>query len=123
MSIVLKPLFDVLTGNVAVMNNVLFNYLILIIIGEIAYRVAWNFVRNLYQLEVIDGKASGSIIHWIIRLIAYVICAYLIRGGIWLYNIVILFPHWMGWLRLGIIAAFLIFVIVIIFIRMKSAYD
>ena len=72
MSIVLKPLFDILTGDVAVMNNVLYNYLIMLVVGEIAFRVAFSLVGDAYNLGLISGKSAGSILHWIIRLVIYV---------------------------------------------------
>lgn len=119
MSVILKPLFDVLTGDVTVMNNILYNYLIMLAVGEIAYRVAWDFVGDLYRIGMIDGKASGSIIHWIIRLIFYVVCAYFIRIGIWLYEFVVDVPHWIWWILLGITVAIVIVVISINFNKQK----
>lgn len=51
MIVIFKPLFEVLTGEVAVLDNVLYNYLIMLAVGEIAYRVAWNFVGDLYRMR------------------------------------------------------------------------
>jgi len=56
MIIILKPLFEVFTGDVAVMDNVICNYLIMLIVGEIAFRGAWRFVGDLYHLGLIEGK-------------------------------------------------------------------
>lgn len=126
MRIILKPLFDILTGNVAVMDNVIYNYLIMLVVGEIAFRVAWSFVGDLYRIGAIDGKASGSIIHWSIRLIAYVACAYIIRGGIWLYAFLVAVPHWIWWLVLGIFIAAALTIMEIFLFRnrkMRSSDD
>jgi len=102
MIIILKPLFEVFTGDVAVMDNVICNYLIMLIVGEIAFRGAWRFVGDLYHLGLIEGKSSGSLIHWVVRFIFYVVTAYIIRGGIWLYGFFILMPHWIWWLLVAI---------------------
>lgn len=120
MRIILKPLFDILTGDVAVMDNVLYNYLIMLVVGEIAFRVAWSFVGDLYRMGAIDGKASGSIIHWIIRLIAYVVCAYIIRGGIWIYEFMVAVPHWIWWLLLGILVVGVLAMIAIMLLRKRK---
>ena len=67
MKIILKPLFDIITGDVAVCNNVLYNYLIMLIVGEIAFRFAFSLVGDVYDTGIIRGKNSGSILFWIIR--------------------------------------------------------
>lgn len=113
MKIILKPLFDILTGDVAICDNILYNYLVLLVVGEVAYRIAWRFVGNLYRVGAIDGRASGSIIHWSIRFIGYVTCAYVIRGGIWLYNFVVAVPHWIWWLMAGIIVLMIVTIVIL----------
>lgn len=115
MATILKPLFEVLTGNVAVMDNVLYNYIFLLLVGEIAFRVAWSFVGDLYRIGVIDRNASGSIIHWIVRLIAYFVCAYLIKVGILLYKFIIAVPYWIWWLLLGTFLAIMLVSVAVIF--------
>ncbi len=112
MRILFKPLFEVLTGNVAVMDNWLYNYLIMFVVGEIAYQLAWDFVGNLYRNGVIESKSSGSFIHWSIRLITYVFCAYLIRGFIWVYEVVLNVPYWVWWVLIGISAGALVTAII-----------
>lgn len=115
MIVILKPLFEILTGDVAVMDNVIYNYLIMLVVGEIAYRIAWNFVGDLYRMGAIDGKASGSIIHWTIRLIAYVVCAYIIRGCIWLQTLIVAIPHRVWWIIFaGVLVLLTVFISIVI---------
>ena len=123
MSIVLKPLFDILTGDVAVMNNVLYNYLIMLVVGEIAFRVAFSLVGDAYNLGLISGKSAGSILHWIIRLVIYVAIAYLLRGCIWLVRFVIGVPHLVWWTLTGVIVAAMILVIVLRYVREKRTSE
>lgn len=120
MRVILKPLFDVLTGSVAVMDNVLYNYLIMIVVGEIAFRVAWRFVGELYRMGAINGKASGSAIHWLVRLVAYVVCAYTIRGCIGIYEFIAAIPYWIWWILLGAIVVAVFGAIITTAIRKKQ---
>jgi hypothetical protein len=123
MSIILKPLFDILIGDVAVMDNVLYNYLIMLVVGEIAFRFAFSLVGDAYDIGLISGKSAGSILHWIIRLVIYVVIAYLLRGGIWLYIFVIGVPHWVWWTLVGIVVTTMILVIVFRYAREKRASE
>lgn len=94
MAPILKPVFDILTGDVAVCDNVLYNYFILFVVGEIAFRSAYSLVGDAYRSGVIDGRAAGSILHWLIRLVIYIVLAYVLHAGIWIYNFVIGIPLW-----------------------------
>lgn len=94
MSLILKPVFDVLTGDVAVCNNVFYNYLVLIVVGELAFRYAYSLVGDAYYSGAINGRAAGSILHWIIRLVLYILIAYFIRAGIWLNSFIETVPSW-----------------------------
>lgn len=120
MKVILKPLFEILTGDVAVCDNIIYNYLIMLIVGEIAFRFAFSLVGDAYDANLISGKSMGSILHWGIRFIIYVIIAYLIRGAIWLYNFIVGIPHWVWWTGLGLIVAIMIAVIVLRFINERS---
>lgn len=83
---ILKPLFEIITGEVAVCENVLLNYILIIIIGEIAYRLSYYLVGKAYSSDLIHGRKTGSFLHWIIRLPVYLFAAYLLRGIIAIYD-------------------------------------
>ena len=120
MKVILKPLFEILTGDVAVCDNIIYNYLIMLIVGEIAFRFAFSLVGDAYDANLISGKSLGSMLHWGIRLIIYVVIAYLIRGAIWLYFFIVGIPHWVWWTGLGLIVAIMIAVIVLRFRNERS---
>lgn len=88
---ILKPVFEIITEEYVLFDNVIYNYIILSIIGVIALKVAWNFVGKLYDYGIIIGKSSGSIIHWIIRLMIFTILFYILGGIIWLTKLVYLY--------------------------------
>ena len=73
-----------ITGEYVLFDNVIYNYITLSIVGIIALKVAWDFVGKLYDYGIIMGKLSGSIIHWTIRLITFIVLFYILSGIIWL---------------------------------------
>ena len=56
-------IFELITEPLALPISPLWEYLILLVLGEIAFRIAW---------EVSPGGFGGSTIHWFVRIIAFV---------------------------------------------------
>ena len=108
MSIILKPLFEILTGEVAVCENILLNYAIMLGIGEIAFQAARSLVGDAYRAGMISGKSAGSILHWTIRLLIYVVIAYLLRAAISIYLLFASIPGWIWICIVGITSCLLI---------------
>lgn len=108
MSIILKPLFEILTGEVAVCENILLNYAIMLGIGEIAFQAARSLVGDAYRAGMISGKSAGSILHWSIRLLIYVVIAYLLRAAIAIYLFFASIPGWIWICIVGITSCLLI---------------
>ena len=48
-------------------------YIILAIIGLIAYTIAYEKVGNLYGAGLISGRTSGSFFHWLYRFVIFAI--------------------------------------------------
>lgn len=71
----LKFIFDLVTEPLGLPIEWYYEWIILLIIGETAYRVAYDTVGSLYHSDFISGRSIGSIIHWIIRLFVF--------GAIW----------------------------------------
>lgn len=88
---ILKPVFEMITGEYVLFDNIIYNYITLSIVGIIALKVAWNFVGKLYDYGIIMGKLSGSIIHWTIRLITFIVLFYILSGIIWLTKFIYLY--------------------------------
>lgn len=119
MALILKPAFDILTGDIAVCDNILYNYLILLLVGEVAFECAFNLVGDAYRAGIIGGRAAGSILHWVIRLPIYLVIAYLLRAGIWIYNFIIAIPTWI-WLTLLAICLLVVTTVVYSVIRKRK---
>lgn len=88
---ILKPVFEMITGEYVLFDNVIYNYITLSLVGIIALKVAWDFVGKLYDYGIIMGKSSGSIIHWTIRLITFIVLFYILSGIIWLTKFIYLY--------------------------------
>lgn len=57
-------IFDLLTDPLGLPIHPLWEYVILLVIGEIAFRIAW---------EASPGGFGGSTIHWFVRIIAFAV--------------------------------------------------
>lgn len=68
MSDVFKQLFDLTTSQFSVSNNPLVDYVAMAIILVVGFKLAFGIVGDLYNADIIHGKAIGSILHWTIRL-------------------------------------------------------
>ena len=63
-------------------------WLILFFIGEISYRVACIKVGFLYRNDFISGRQQGSLLHWGIRLICYLVIWGITRGFIIIFRFI-----------------------------------
>lgn len=68
-----KLIFDFLTEPLGLPIEWYWEYLILAVIGVIAYIVAYRCVGNLYDNGDISGRGTGSFLHWLIRLIFFAV--------------------------------------------------
>ena len=105
----LKFVFTILTDPLGLPINALWEYLILLVLNEIAYRIAW---------EASPGGFGGSTIHWTVRTISFVVmwaAAYgIITAVKWI------FEHWV--LVLSILGSVLLVsgVAVVVVLRRKK---
>ena len=113
MNEILKPIFEWLTGNYNLFNNVLYNYVAMTIVGLLAFMVACKFVGSLYDIDLISGRTVGSIIHWVVRLVAFVVIFSVISVIIWFVKLILSIPVWVWWALLVIT----IFVIICFIVR------
>lgn len=121
MKFILKPLFELITGDFALFGNVIYNYIAMSVVGLIAFAVAWRCVGWLYRDDIIDGRGIGSIIHWIVRLIVFVVVFLVFDGLLWLYRLVIAIPLW-AWILLASVVITVVAIIVTIkLIRRKGS--
>lgn len=61
-----------------------YEWIILLVIGEIAYQVAYDKVGVLYHSGSISGRSAGSFVHWIIRTVVFVAVVIAVKLFIWI---------------------------------------
>ena len=76
MSAIFKFLFERATDPLGLPINAFYEYIILAVIGAVAYGIAYSKVGEMYHGSLISGRTEGSFFHWLIRLILFV--------GLWL---------------------------------------
>jgi hypothetical protein len=91
---VLKPIFEWITGNYTLFENQIDNYIIMAIIGLIAFSIAWNVVGNMYRDGLITSREVGSVFHWIIRLIIFSVLFIVISVVMWIIKLATSIPIW-----------------------------
>lgn len=89
---VLSFLFDRITNPLGLSIAWYWEWTILAIIAFSAYVIAFRTVGDLYDGGIISGSAAGSILHWIIRLIVFVVIWAVTYFVIWLAKLI--FAHW-----------------------------
>ena len=90
---VLSFLFDRITDPLGLPIAWYWEWVILAIITFAAYAIAFRTVGNLYNDGMISGSTAGSVLHWIIRLIVFVVIWAVTYFVIWLAKL--LFAHWL----------------------------
>lgn len=68
----MNSIFDLLTSPLGLPVNPLLEYVILAVVGGIAYRIAFAKVGEISLEFGISNSGLMSILHWIIRIIAFV---------------------------------------------------
>lgn len=78
-----KFIFDLATEPLGLPIEWYYEWIILLVIGEIAYQVAYDKVGVLYHNGSISGKSADSFVHWIIRTVVFVTMWTVTYGMIW----------------------------------------
>ena len=69
----MSTLFNYFTYPLGLPIDTLYSYIIMLVVGEFAYRIAYSSVGKLYSKNIIQRSADGSICHWLIRFPVYII--------------------------------------------------
>ncbi len=94
MNVIFKFFFERLTDPLGLPINILAEYIILGVIGTIAYIVAFRIVGDMYHGGQISTRTGGSAAHWIIRLL-FVVGAWAVTYGvIWVGKLIA--AHWVA---------------------------
>lgn len=83
-SSMLKFIFDLATDPLGLPIEWYQEWLILGVIGCVAYFIAYDKVGFLYHSHMISGRMSGSFLHWIIRTVCFIGLWAVTYGVIWI---------------------------------------
>ena len=103
---ILKPIFELITGEFVLFGNVIYNYIAMGVVGVIAFMIAFTIVGKLYDEDMIPGSCIGSLIHWIVRLLVFLVVFYIFSVIIWLIKFIMTIPWW-GWVIVACIIVFI----------------
>lgn len=96
---VFKFLFEFVTEQFTLFENIFCNYLAMAAVGVVAFSIAYRMIGTLYRLDIIDGRFMGSLLHWVIRLIVFVVLIMFVSLVILFVKLIIAIPTWV-WLAL-----------------------
>ncbi len=82
MSVIFEFIFERLTDPLNLPISALYEYIILAVIGAVAYDFAYCKVGDMYHSGMIDGRLEGSFFHWIIRAFLFVVLWLVVYGAI-----------------------------------------
>ena len=82
MSAIFKFLFERATDPLGLPINALYEYIILAVIGAVAYGLAYRKVGDMYHGGLISGRTEGSFFHWVIRAFLFVMLWLVAYGAI-----------------------------------------
>ena len=88
----MKRLFELITETLGLPLEWYWEYIIMLLIGEISYRFAYRKVGDLYENGIISGSSMGSGLHWFIRLLCYVSIWAVVDGLIYVLRFIT--AHW-----------------------------
>lgn len=87
-------IFDKLTDPLGLPIAAWKEWLILLVLGELAYIIAFRAVGDMYDAGDISTGIGGSFFHWMIRLIVFAAMWAITYGAIWAYRFCA--AHWIA---------------------------
>lgn len=111
----LKFIFNLITEPLGLPIAWYWEWLIMLVIGAIAFALAYGIVGIMYDNGEISGRSAGSICHWAIRIICFLVLLAIAYGIIafvkWLFdNWIIVVSVLGGLILIGTIFAMIIIV-------------
>lgn len=92
MKLILKFMFEHATDPLGLPVEWYYEYALLAIIGIIACSIAYEKVGDMYHEGWISGGTAGSVFHWIIRLVVFIVMWAITYGVIRVYFFIT--AHW-----------------------------
>lgn len=100
----LKLAFEYLTDSYSLLENPIDNYIIMAVLGFLAYLIAYRIVGWFYSTDIIDGRGAGHILHWMIRFVVFVAIYYVVATVLRIYKWIIGVPMYIWWTVIAVVA-------------------
>ncbi|MBR3684266.1 MAG: hypothetical protein IKL78_05260 [Lachnospiraceae bacterium] len=114
-----RIIFDLATEPLGLPIEWYYEWLILCVIGFIAYHIALDKVGDSYHSHMISGRMAGSFLHWVIRALCFIGLWAVTYGVIWIGKFVIANKVLVGSIA-GIILLIIIAVKVVLWNRRRK---
>ena len=101
MSELLKFLFEQVTDPLTLPISPVAEWIALLIINGLVYRMAYGMVGDLYSFGCISGKTTGQLAHWILRMLCFLIVWVVVSAVIIVGKFIM--EHWIA-ITVGILA-------------------
>lgn len=88
----MKFIFELLTSPLGLPIPWYVEYIILVVVNTVAFELAFAAVGKLYSSNIIHGRKTGSVFHWIIRIFSFFVLWAVLYGLIALVKLCIV--HW-----------------------------
>lgn len=99
----MKILFEYLISSYSLFEDPIKNYVAMAIVTYAAYLIAYDEVGILYRIGLIDGYASGHVLHYIIRFIVFILLHFLFATGMRIINWFCNLPSYKWWIIASVI--------------------
>ncbi|MBQ9036000.1 MAG: hypothetical protein IJ115_00865 [Erysipelotrichaceae bacterium] len=110
----MSEIFDLIVDPLGLPLSPLWEWVILLIIGVIAYRTAYGIIGDAYSDGMISSSGAGFILHWIIRLVVFIVIWAITYGVITIAKVIIANK---SIVLIGIIAIVVIFLVYLVIRR------
>ena len=111
----MKFIFELLTSPLGLPIPWYIEYIILLVVNTVAFELAFAAVGKLYSGNIIHGKKTGSVLHWIIRIFAFFVLWAILYGLISFVKLCI--AHWI-WVVSILGAIILLFLSILITVKL-----
>lgn len=100
----MKLMYNFLIDSYTISDNYFYNYVTMLLIGLLAYKISYLLIGKLFVYNLLDGYMQGHILHWLLRLPIFLIifscctsviniykklCNYIFFDKKWLFVIII----------------------------------
>ena len=117
-SFVYKFVVENLLGTQKMFDNDVLNIIVTGFILFVSFIPAWKSVEWLYNNKLISGKDSGSLIHWVIRLVVGIVVFWIIKTI--LVTILFVKNYWIQVLLMSVLSVGIYFTIKLLIRQYKE---